>query len=485
MPKTTDRRSFGCGIPFARSSPRAEVTMNDHAALKQKAALVSIVVSVLLTSGKLAAGLASGSLALLSEAANNLADVATTIITYWAIRVANKPADDNHQFGHGKVEALAALIETGFLFAMASYILVEAIARLTRDETAVEPGIAGFAVLVISIAVDLVRWRSLDKIAKATKSDALAADALHFSSDIVSSGLALLGLLAAHYGYPQGDTLAALGVAGFIAVAGYSVGRRTVDTLLDAAPPGLARQIEALALETCGVIEVETLRLRPAGGAILGEMTIKVARTLPVEELAAIKSRLAAAIETTHPDVTLTITVQPIALDDETVVDRVLLAAARRRLLVHHFTVQDIGGRTSVSFDVELDGHMAHADAHETVSRLEQEVRRELGADIEVETHIEPLDLRQLEGHDAAREIKAEIARALNRYVQAAGTIRDVHDVRVRDTPAGLVVNYHCRVDPSLSVEAVHAEVDALERNIRANYKEIARIVGHAEPARA
>jgi uncharacterized membrane protein len=103
MPKTTDRRSFGCGIPFARSSPRAEVTMNDHAALKQKAALVSIVVSVLLTSGKLAAGLASGSLALLSEAANNLADVATTIITYWAIRVANKPADDNHQFGHGKV----------------------------------------------------------------------------------------------------------------------------------------------------------------------------------------------------------------------------------------------------------------------------------------------------------------------------------------------------------------------------------------------
>jgi cation diffusion facilitator family transporter len=460
------------------------MNMNEHGRLKERAALASIAVSALLTAGKLAAGLASGSLALLSEAANNLADVATTIVTYFAIRVANKPADDIHQFGHGKVEALAALVETGFLFAMATYILVEAVSRLSGHVAAVEPGFAAFGILVVSIAVDLLRWRSLDRIAKKTKSDALAADALHFSSDIVSSGLALLGLVAAHYGYPQGDALAALGVAGFIAVAGYSIGRRTVDTLLDAAPRGLARQIEDVARNVCGVIEVENLRLRPAGGEILGDMTIKVARTMPLEKLAGIKARLAEAISTAHPDVVLTITTQPIALDDETVVDRVLLAAARRHLQVHHFTLQDIGGHTSVSFDVELDGRMAHADAHDIVSGLEQEVRRELGAEIEVETHIEPLELRQLEGHDAARPIKAEIATAMRSYLQTAGAIRDVHKLRVRDTPAGLVVNYHCLVDPSLSVEAVHAEVDALERNIRASYNGIVRIVGHAEPAR-
>ncbi len=459
--------------------------MNEQARLKEKAALASIVVSALLTAGKLAAGLASGSLALLSEAASNLADVATTIITYLAIRVANKPADDIHQFGHGKVEALAALVETGFLFAMATYILIEAVKRLSGHDVSVEPGIAAFGILVVSIVVDLLRWRSLDRIAKATKSEALAADALHFSSDIVSSGLALLGLVAAHYGYPQGDALAALGVACFIAVAGYSIGRRTVDTLLDAAPKGLARQIEAVARDVPGVIEVETLRLRPAGGEVLGDMAIKVARTLPLEKLAAIKASLAEAIGTSFPDVTLTITTQPIALGDETVVDRVLLAAARRHLQVHHFTLQDIGGRTSVSFDVELDGRMAHAHAHELVSQLEQEVRQELGAEIEVETHIEPLELRQLEGHDAPRPIKAEIATALQRNLPAIGAIRDVHEVRVRDTPAGLVVNYHCRVDPTLSVEAVHAEVDALERSIRASYKEIVRIVGHAEPAQA
>jgi cation diffusion facilitator family transporter len=459
--------------------------MTEHGPIKEKAALVSILVSALLTAGKLAAGLASGSLALLSEAASNLADVATTIITYLAIRVANKPADEIHQFGHGKVEALAALIETGFLFAMATYVLVAALERLSGHDTQVEPGIAAFGILVVSIAVDLLRWRSLHIIAKATRSDALAADALHFASDMVSSALALLGLVAAHFGYPQGDALAALGVAGFIAIAGYSIGRRTVDTLLDAAPRGLARQIEDVARESPDVIAVETLRLRPAGGEIIGDMTIKVARILPLETVAAIKTDLVEAIRAAHSDVQLTVTTVPIAHDDETLVDRVLLAAARRGLLVHHFTLQDIGGQTSVSFDVELDGRMAHADAHAIVSGLEQEVRQELGADIEVETHIEPLELRQLEGHDAPRPIRAEIATALRRNLPAAGAIRDVHEVRVRDTPAGLVVNYHCRVDPALSVEAVHAEVDALERNIRARYESIARIVGHAEPARA
>jgi cation diffusion facilitator family transporter len=459
--------------------------MTGHGTLKEKAALASILVSSLLTLGKFAAGLASGSLALLSEAANNLADVATTVVTYFAIRVANKPADEVHQFGHGKVEALAALVETGFLFATATYILVEATKRLSGHQAAVEPGVAAFVVLVVSILVDLLRWRSLERIAKQTKSDALAADALHFSSDIVSSSLALLGLVAAHYGYPQGDALAALGVAGFIAVAGYSIGRRTVDTLLDAAPRGLARRVEELAREVAGVIEVEALRLRPVGGETHGDMTIKVARTLPLEKVAAIKRDLEDSIRAAHPDVRLVVTTVPIALDDETIVERVLLAAARRHLQVHHFTLQTIGGRASVSFDVELDGRMPHGTAHEIVSELEREVRTELGDDIEVESHIEPLETSQLEGHDAPRQVGSAIAAALRANLPAGGAICDVHDVRVRDTPAGLVVNYHCRVDAELSVEAVHAEVDALERSIRASHGEIVRIVGHAEPSNA
>lgn len=459
--------------------------MSDAQRLKETAALGSIAVSALMTAAKLIAGLTSGSLAVLSEAGHNLADVVTTVLTYFAIRIANKPADADHHYGHGKVEALAALVETGFLFALSVYILVEAISRLTRHDVEIEANRLAFAVLIVSIIVDFFRWRTLEQIGKATKSEALAADALHFSSDIVSSALAIAGLVAAHYGYPQGDALAALGVAAFIAVAGFKIGRRTVDTLIDAAPKGLTEQISAIAQSVPGVIKVQAARLRPAGAEVIGDIAILVARTLPLEKAAAIKANVAAAIAARHPEVSVTVATHPIALDNETILERILLIAAKRHVPVHHVTMQEIDGRTSVSFDVELDGRMPHANAHEIVSGLELEIGREIGADIEVESHIEPLEPRQLQGQNASAAMQANIAAALARSTPKAGAIRDIHSVRVRQTPAGLVVNYHCHVNPALSVDEVHEHVDALERRMRADFANIIRIVGHAEPLRA
>ncbi|QBR70623.1 cation transporter [Beijerinckiaceae bacterium] len=467
------------------ASKKSEELANGASRLKERAALASIAVSVLLTTSKFVAGIASGSLAVLSEAGNNLADVATSILTYFAIRIANKPADEDHQYGHAKVEALAALIETGCLFALAAYILVEAIKRLAGHEATIDPNPLAFGILVISIVVDFFRWRYLSRIAKSTKSEALAADALNFSSDIVSCTMALGGLAAAHYGYPQGDAVAALGVAAFIAVAGFQIARRTVNTLVDTAPKGLTEQIKSIAQSVPGVIKVESLRLRPAGAEVVGELAITVSRTLPLEKVAAIKTNVATAITTRHPEVAVTVSAEPIALDDETILERVLLIAAKRHLPVHHVTMQELGGRTSISFDVELDGRMPHGNAHEIVTGLETEIGRELGSDIEVETHIEPLEPRQLHGHDAPPATRAEIASALAKFAPSTGAIYDVHSVRVRKTPAGLVVNYHCRVSPSLSVDEVHDHVDELERKMRADFADIVRIVGHAEPLRA
>jgi cation diffusion facilitator family transporter len=462
-----------------------EATLNGAGRLKERAALASIAVSTLMTAAKFAAGLASGSLAVLSEAGHNLADVATTALTYFAVRIANKPADEEHQFGHAKVEALAALVETGFLFALAVYILIEAITRLAGHNAKIEANSFAFGVLITSILVDLVRWRSLRRIAAATKSDALAVDALHFSSDIVSSSLALCGIAAARYGYPQGDALAGLGLALFIAVAGFQIGRRTVNTLVDAAPKGLASHIRSIAQTVPGVVKVETLRLRPAGAEVFGDIAFTVSRTLPLEKAAAIEANVAAAIAAQHPEVAVTVAVQPIALDDETMLERVLLIAAKRRVPVHHMTMQEIEGRTAISFDVELDGRMTLGNAHEIVSGLESEIGRELGPGIEVETHIEPLEPRPLQGHDAPLAARAEIAYALAKMVSGTGPIRDVHGVRVRATPDGLVVNYHCLVSPYLSVDEAHEHVDELDRKMRAAFPGIVRIVGHAEPLRA
>ena len=452
--------------------------------LKEGAALASIAVSSLMTAAKLVAGLLSGSLAVLSEAGHNLADIGATTLTYFAIRIAHKPADDEHQYGHAKVEALAALIETGFLFALAAFILVEAVRRLGGHPAEIEASPLIFGILFISITVDFFRWRRLKAIARRTKSEALAADALHFSSDMIASLLAIAGLVAAHFGFPQGDALAALGVAGFVAVAGFEIGRRTIDALVDAAPKGLADKVASIAASVPGVIKVETVRLRPAGPEVIGDLEITVARTLSLEKVAAIKVNVAAEIKAKHPDVSVTIATQPIAVDSETILERILLIAAKRHAPVHHVTVQEVEGRTAISFDVEVDGRMPLGNAHEIASGLEDEIGREFGSDIEVESHIEPLEPRQLPGRDADPDVRAEIESALFQRAHDQGALLDIHDVRVRRTPSGLVVNYHCRVDPALSVDEVHDQVDALERKIRAAFKTISRIVGHAEPAR-
>lgn len=450
--------------------------------IKERAALASIGASTALTLAKLAAGLVSGSLALLSEAGHGLVDTGITIITFFAIRIAGKPADEEHPYGHGKVEAVAALVETGFLFALSAFILVEAVQRLTRETVEINANAWAFGVLIVSILVDLSRWFALSRIARATKSDALAADVLHFTSDLIGSSLALCGLIATRFGYPQGDAVAALAVALFIAIAGYRLGRRTVDTLIDTAPKGLTESVRTIAGAVPGVTAVESIRLRPAGAAVIGDISIFVPRTLPLEKVASIKDSVQTAIAAAHPDVSVTVTTKPVAVDDETVLERLLLIAAKRHTTIHNVIVQEVDGRTSVGFDVEVDGRMPLGHAHEIASALEADARLELGPDIEVDSHIEPLEPRELPGQDAAAATRNAIAAALSNL--AGDPIVEVHSVRVRETPAGLVVNYHCRADPDLSVETVHLAVDEIERKVMTDFPAIARIIGHAEPLR-
>jgi cation diffusion facilitator family transporter len=450
---------------------------------KESAALASIAASALLTIGKLVAGLLSGSLALLSEAGHGLLDTGATILTYFAIRAAHKPADEEHHYGHGKMEAVAALAETGLLGVLAVGVLVEAIRRLSGHASEqVDASWLAFSVLGVSVVVDLVRWRSLSKIAKETKSDALVADALHFSSDLVGSVCVILGLLATRLGFAQGDSFAAIGVAVFIAIAGYRLGRRTIDTLVDAAPKGLAERLRRRAEAIAGVVAVDIVRLRPAGPVVLGEIHISVPRTMPLERVKLVKQEVAEAIASEEPEANITVTADPIALDDETVLEQVLLISARRRLPVHHVTVQEIDGVRSVSLDVEIDGRMSLAQAHEIASSLEAAIEAELGSDVEVETHMEPLEIDALAGRDVGTERGADITRILAAAAAVRGVITDVHNVRVRETASGLVVNYHCRAEPGLSVNDVHSAVDELDHKLHNSIASIARVVGHAEP---
>ncbi len=453
---------------------------------KEKAALGSIAASAGLTAAKAVVGLLSGSLAILSEAAHSLIDLAATVLTYIAVRVSGKPADAEHQYGHGKVESVAALAETALLFMLAAGVAFEAAQRLLGGRGyAVEATAAAFAIIAISIVVDFFRARTLNRVAEKTSSQALEADALHFSSDMWSSVAVLVGLGGVALGYSWADAAAAIVVAVFICIAGWRLGRRTIDALTDTAPAGVSERVAAIARRVPGVVNVERVRARPAGPVLFIEVAVGVSRALPLDRVAAIKARLTRAIRDEIPEAEVTITTEPRALDDETVRERVMLIARNSGLAVHHVAVQALADRLSVSADLEVEGTLPLSAAHDTASRLEEAIREELGPDVEVETHIEPLPAVLLSGRDASAARVAEIGEALAALAAGLASLGEVHDVRVRETADGEIVNFHCGVDPTLSVSAVHDLVDGIEGGLRRRFPAIARVIGHAEPRRS
>jgi cation diffusion facilitator family transporter len=450
--------------------------------LKERVALGSIAASGALTVGKAVVGVLTGSLAILSEAAHSLIDLAATVMTYFAVRWADKPADQDHQYGHGKIENVAALAETALLFILSGVVMWESGQRLIGDHPhPVEATIFAFGIIIASIVVDFFRARVLTKVAIDTSSPALEADALHFSSDLWSSSAVLVGLVGIRLGYSWADSAAAMVVAVVVCYAGWQLGRRTIDALTDTAPAGVAERIGAIARKVGNVASVERVRTRQVGGTVVGEIDVAASRTLPLDRIEALKEDIGAAVRSALPNAEIGINVMARALDDETVMERVMVIARNRGLAVHHVTINAIPGGLTISLDLEVDGGLPFGAAHDIADGLEAAIRQDIPAVVEVETHIEPLQSEGA-GRDAAAADLAAITRGLAELAAATGAVRNVHDVRVRDTDHGQIVNFHCDVDPARTVGDVHELVDELERALRRRFPGVKRVVGHAEP---
>jgi len=449
---------------------------------KERVALGSIVASGGLTIAKGIVGFATGSLAILTDAAHSLIDLFATVMTYFAVRIGDKPADYEHHYGHGKVESISALAETALLFGLSAIVIWEAGHRLWEGDVAVEATPVAFVIIAGAIVIDFFRSRLLTRVANETSSEALHADALHFSSDLWSSVAVLIGLAGIALGYRQADSIAAIVVAVFICFAGWQLGRRTIDTLTDTAPAGITERVNAVLAAVKGVVAVERVRARKVGPTTFVELEVATSRTLPLDRVATIKDEIIKKLRAELGEAEIAVTVVPRALDNETILERVMVIARNLALPVHHVTVHDISNRLSVSLDLEVDGSMPLGAAHEIASRLESAIEDELGPEVEVETHIEPLQTEDMAGHDAPAERTAAVSTTLSQIAAKLGSVREVHDVRMRETADGAIVNFHCRVDPVLSVHDVHEKVDELERGLRQSFPTIKRVIGHAEP---
>ncbi len=456
--------------------------MSTHAhTVKTRVAAISIFASAGMAAAKFVVGILIGSLALVSEALHSSVDVVATVITWMVVRVSDQPADEEHHYGHGKFESVSALGVIAILYVLAGGILVESWSRLREGVAPPTISAIPFIVLLIDIAVNFWRARALHRTARETGSQALAADALHFASDVLGSIAVIIGLALAGLGFWWGDAAAAVAVAVMIALLGLRMARETVKTLLDRAPEGVSEKARDAIEQVPGVVGVDRLRARMVGATHFIEATVKVPRTLPIDRVDEIKRKVQAAVSAALGDADVTFTAAPVALNNESVRERIMVIARNSGLAVHHVTVHDLGGKLTVSLDLEVDGEMALTAAHDIAHDLERDIRDEFGAEVEVDTHIEPLEPELPFGTDAAPDRIETIRTALSRFA-ADTAIRDIHDVRVRNTDAGEIVNFHCRAAPSMSVIKVHENVDEIERALRRAFPTVKRVISHAEP---
>ena len=404
--------------------------------VKTRVAAISIFASAGMAAAKFVVGILIGSLALVSEALHSSVDVIATVITWLVVRVSDKPADEEHHFGHGKFESVSALGVIAILYVLAGGILVKSWSRLREGTPPPTISAIPFVVLLIDIAVNFWRARALHRTARETGSQALAADALHFMSDVLGSIAVIIGLALAGLGFWWGDAAAAVAVAIMIALLGLRMARDTVETLLDRAPEGVSEKARGAIEQVPGVVGVDRLRARMVGATHFIEATVKVPRTLPIDRVDEIKQKVQAAVSAALGDADVTFTAAPVALNNESVRERIMVIARNSGLAVHHVTVHDLGGKLTVSLDLEVKRDMALTAAHDIAHDLERNIRDEFGTEVEVDTHIEPLEPELPFGTDATPDRIETIRGALSRFATETA-IRDIHDVRgATPTPA-------------------------------------------------
>jgi cation diffusion facilitator family transporter len=454
---------------------------------KKAVALNSILAAVGITALKVVGGVATGSLGILSEAAHSGLDLVAAAVTYFSVRVSDKPADAEHQYGHGKIESFSAFVETGLLLLTCVWIVYEAGKRLFFHSVEIEPSVWAFVVMGVSIVVDSWRSRRLQRIAEKYDSQALQADALHFSTDIWSSSVVILGLALVMLGrkyqlhwLAKADPIAALFVACIVVYVSSRLALQTVDTLLDAAPAGIRSRIIEAVFKVDGVLEIDRVRIRRSGSRYFADVSIAMSRNVTFQKSEQIANEVSAQIRALLPEADVVVNAVSRASRQESLFDQIRAVATRNNLNVHDISVQDIGGKLHVEQHVELDERLSLKEAHDRVTRLELEMKQEVKQISDILTHIE--------SEPATIETTDELLRApsfeerLQAVTEGFPEVVDMHDLMFKRVAGRLYLSAHITMQDDLPLSRVHDIQTAVEGRFRQEVPELFRVLIHPEP---
>ena len=454
---------------------------------KKAVALHSVWAAIGITTLKIVVGLTTGSLGILSEAAHSGLDLVAAVVTLFSVRVSDKPADAEHQYGHGKVENFSAFIETGLLLLTCVWIVYEALRRLFFHQRHIYPSVWAFVVMGISIMVDIWRSRQLRIIAERYDSQALLADALHFSTDVWSSSVVILGLALVmagdHWSIPwlgTADPVAALVVAAIVVQVSWRLSRQTVDALLDAAPSGIRTRIIAELYRVDGVLEVDRVRIRRGGSKYFVDVSVAMSRTVTFQKSEQVSTEVAERIRELLPGADVVVNAVARAHRRESLFDRVRAVATRHNLNVHDISVQDLSGRLHVEQHVELEETLTLKAAHERITELEVEMKNDIPEISTILTHIESEPARIERGDGLVRAPSFE--RKLQGVTRQFPEVVDMHDLVFKRVGGRLYLSLHCTMKDDLPLSRVHDIQSEMEGRFRQEIPELFRVLIHPEP---
>ena len=441
----------------------------------RRTALASVAAATLLLALKLGAGLASGSLGLVSEALHSGTDLVAAVLTFFAVGVAGRPADRGHPYGHGKAEHLAALAEASVLGLVSLAVAGLAVARLVGAiEQEIETAWWVFAVLAVVIAIDVARTSASYRAARKYGSAALFSNALHFGSDLVGTLAVLAGLVAAASGFPEGDSIAALFVAALVLTAAGRLIRRNVDVLMDRAPAAAEEAARAAIAGLDPPVELSRLRLRQAGARHFVDVVMTVSPGAAVGQGHAAADRVEEALERVLPGSDVVVHVEP-GVADQALRERAHAAALSVPSVreIHNLSLVTLDGATELSLHLKLPGELPLETAHEVAEQVEAAITDavpEIGC---VQTHLEPLAEAS-----AAVELASGDVERIVRELEGAPP----REVRVLRTAEGLVAFLTLGLDPASTLADAHARASEVEDRLRAEHPEIADVIVHTEP---
>jgi len=455
---------------------------------KQRVARHSMAAAAALTLLKIAAGLLSGSLGVLSDAAHSGLDLVGAALTYFSVNVSDKPADEDHTYGHGKIENLSAFSEAGLMALSCTWIMWEAVERIFFHAVEIHHSLWPMLVLVTSIGVDIWRSRQLRSVAVRTGSPALATDAFHFASDIWATSAVLVGLAAAWAGerfqvafLHYADPLAAIVVSLMILRMTVRLGHEAVAALVDEIPAETRRKLVREVERVDGVLAVERARVRRAGAGYFADVTLALPRRFTFEHSSELVEAATAAVQRVLSGADVVIHTVPRDTKAESIFDRVRAVAARNNVSVHELSIQTHHGRLQVELHVELEEHLTLREAHGFVTALEAQILRSVPEVDSVLTHIEsePATIEQPE-EELVEDRRLE--QAMRSAAAAFPEIADVHAINVGRTGEHISVACHCTLPDELPMNRVHEIITALEDHFKLECPEVYRVTIHPEP---